>query len=190
MRKTIIALLSIIMCVTLLAACGTSTATVDNGDKKNENNENGEEMSEAMKKFYADLDYDVFGENDFAGITPLAAISFNIDTEKYYALPSEYKEGDTIYSIRLTQNGKLGSVILEYDKNFVPYEGATEEEITINGMKAVMGTMPGEETWSYISFLGEYEGFHIENMFAEWLPSDNEELMSILNDSLILVKYN
>ncbi|MBR4794973.1 MAG: hypothetical protein IK050_00870, partial [Lachnospiraceae bacterium] len=71
-----------------------------------------------------------------------------------------------------------------------PYEGATEEEITINGMKAVMGTMPGEETWSYISFLGEYEGFHIENMFAEWLPSDNEELMSILNDSLILVKYN
>ena len=34
MRKTIIALLSIIMCVTLLAACGTSTATVDNGDKK------------------------------------------------------------------------------------------------------------------------------------------------------------
>lgn len=195
MRKRLAALLLVMVCVIALTAC-TSAVPDNNGNKDNKDNtasntsDDSDGLSEAARKFYDELDYEVYGTNVFAAITPVAGISFDFDTEKYAAISSEYHDGDTSLSVRFTQNGKIGSIILEYSPDFASYEGGKEEEVTINGMNAVIGTFEGSMIWDYIYFTGEYEGFRIENMSAEWLPDDNDEFMNILNTSLVLVNYS
>ena len=192
MRRRLVALLLAVVCVMALTACTSNTST-NGGNKDNTaGGSNGESdgAKDALREFFDNVDYDVYGENVFAAISPVAGISLDFDTEKYAGISSEYKDGVTTASVRITQNGKIGSVIIEYDPDFAPYEGGSEEEITINGMKAVIGTFEGSTSWDYIYFTGEYEGFYINNMSAEWLPGDNEEFMNILNTSLVLVNYS
>ncbi|MBQ9340928.1 MAG: hypothetical protein IJT81_01025 [Lachnospiraceae bacterium] len=194
MKKRLFAVILALVLIFSLTACSQNESTVtgeNNTENKEENNEdvsNGEE--ENFSDFYNNLDYEVFGDNNFAAICPLAAISFNADGEVYVATGNEYKSGDTATMVRVSKAGQIGSVIITYSADYSFNRSEDEEEITINGMKAVKGTYPGSSTWDYIIFTDEYEGFYIENMSAEWLADEDDQLMNILDTSLVLVNYS
>lgn len=194
MKKRILATILALVLIFSLTACGQSETAVN--DKNNTDNSDNigadvpDVEEDSISDFYNNLDYEVFGDNNFAAICPLAAISFNADGEVYVATGNEYKSGDTATMVRVSKAGQIGSVIITYSADYSFNRSEDEEEITINGMKAVKGTYPGSSTWDYIIFTDEYEGFYIENMSAEWLADEDDQLMNILDTSLVLVNYS
>lgn len=194
MKKRILATILALVLIFSLTACGQSETAVNDENNTDNSEDIGTDVSDveedSISDFYNNLDYEVFGDNNFAAICPLAAISFNADGEVYVATGNEYKLGDTATMVRVSKAGQIGSVIITYSADYSFNRSEDEEEITINGMKAVKGTYPGSSTWDYIIFTDEYEGFYIENMSAEWLADEDDQLMNILDTSLVLVNYS
>lgn len=194
MKKRILATILALVLIFSLTACGQSETAVNDENNTDNSEDIGTDVpdveEDSISDFYNNLDYEVFGDNNFAAICPLAAISFNADGEVYVATGNEYKSGDTATMVRVSKAGQIGSVIITYSADYSFNRSEDEEEITINGMKAVKGTYPGSSTWDYIIFTDEYEGFYIENMSAEWLADEDDQLMNILDTSLVLVNYS
>ena len=186
MRRKLVVLLLTAVFVLGLVASGCS--------KKGDGTESasGNSLDPELVRFYDHVNYKDYKNNVFAAISPVCGISLNFDVSKYEATSNEYTKGDESAIVKVGQKYKIGNVLIEYQPSVTRPESEEykEEEVTINGMDAIMLTRNGAKIWDSIWFTGEYEGFIITNLGVAWLEEDYDEFMNILNDSLILIKYN
>ena len=188
MKKRLVALLLLMVLVLAFTACSLDKG--EDGKIEGIETATGNAMSNPdVQNFYKHVGYKIYKDNSYASVTPVCGISMNIDVNKYMGASNEYKIGDEYATVKVTKQGEIGALVFEFQPTFEKPEGLNEQEVTINGMSAIIGTVEGADTWDYIWFTGDYEGFHVVNMGADWLKDDYDEFMDMLDKSLVLVRY-
>lgn len=79
-----------------------------------------------------------------------------------------------------------GSIRIAYTESFGVCGTELEEQVcTINGMEAIKGIYDNSDTWTFLSFQGDYRGYVVENRAGDLWPeayeSQIEELLATLS---------
>lgn len=91
----------------------------------------------------------------------------------------------TLYGIRFSPAGSSGSVEVGYCNSFgVCGTGLVEEETTLAGQRAVMGTYDDHGYWDFVAWHGDLEGvvaLQDENAGKGWTQEEHQSAQAILD---------